>query len=70
MWADVNGKFKLPVYIVCASLSLRLRFFIYQIFNYPINFLKHLVPLNSPKFLIHFIKFLHQLFKHMFFQFY
>lgn len=37
------------------SLSLWLRFFIYQLFNYPINFLSHLVPLNSPKFLIHFI---------------
>lgn len=37
------------------SLSLWLRFFIYLIYNFPINFLKHLVPLNSPKPLIHFI---------------
>ena len=37
------------------SLSLWLRFFIFQLFNYPINFSSHLVPLNSPKFLIHFI---------------
>nr|WOF82969.1 ATP F0 synthase subunit 6 [Tetragonisca angustula] len=37
------------------SLSLWLSFFIYQLFNYPINFLSHLVPLNSPKFLMHFM---------------
>ncbi|KAF3419748.1 ATP synthase F0 subunit 6 (mitochondrion) [Frieseomelitta varia] len=37
------------------SLSLWLSFFIYQLYNYPINFLKHLVPLNSPKFLMHFM---------------
>lgn len=37
------------------SLSLWLRFLIYLLINSPINFLKHLVPLNSPKPLIHFI---------------
>ena len=37
------------------SLSLWLGFFIFQLFNCPINFLSHLGPLNSPKFSIHFI---------------
>nr|QEN99349.1 ATP synthase F0 subunit 6 [Melipona fasciculata] len=37
------------------SLSLWLSFFIYLIYNFPINFLKHLVPLNSPKSLMHFM---------------
>nr|YP_009115752.1 ATP synthase F0 subunit 6 [Melipona scutellaris]AJC00747.1 ATP synthase F0 subunit 6 [Melipona scutellaris] len=37
------------------SLSLWLSFFIYLIYNFPINFLKHLVPLNSPKPLMHFM---------------
>nr|AAO18415.2 ATP F0 synthase subunit 6 [Melipona bicolor] len=37
------------------SLSLWLSFFIYLIYNFPINFLKHLVPLNSPKPLMNFM---------------
>lgn len=37
------------------SLSLWIRFIIYAIINFPIKTLRHLVPLNSPKFLINFI---------------
>lgn len=37
------------------SLSLWIRFIIYSIINFPIKTLRHLVPLNSPKFLINFI---------------
>lgn len=37
------------------SLSLWIGFFIYLLFNYPIKFFIHLVPINSPKLLIHFI---------------
>jgi ATP synthase subunit 6 len=37
------------------ALSLWLRFFIYRFFNFPKKTLSHLVPLDSPKFLIHFI---------------
>jgi ATP synthase subunit 6 len=37
------------------SFSIWLSFFIYSIFNFPIKTLSHLVPLNSPKFLINFI---------------
>lgn len=42
--------FNLPI-----SLSLWIRFIIYSIINFPIKTLRHLVPLNSPKFLINFI---------------
>lgn len=37
------------------AFSIWLRFIIYSIINFPIKTLRHLVPLNSPKFLINFI---------------
>ena len=37
------------------AFSIRLRFIIYTAINFPIKILRHLVPLNSPKFLINFI---------------
>ena len=37
------------------AFSIRLKFIIYTAINFPIKMLRHLVPLNSPKFLINFI---------------
>lgn len=43
------------IFNLSIALSLWLRFLIYSIINFPIKTLRHLVPLNSPKFLINFI---------------
>lgn len=43
------------IFNLSIALSIWLRFLIYAIINFPIKTLRHLVPLNSPKFLINFI---------------
>jgi ATP synthase subunit 6 len=43
------------IFNLSISLSLWIRFIIYSVINFPIKTLRHLVPLNSPKFLINFI---------------
>lgn len=43
------------IFNLSISFSIWLRFIIYSTLNFPIKTLSHLVPLNSPKFLINFI---------------
>lgn len=43
------------IFNLSISFSLWFRFIIYSLINFPIKTLSHLVPLNSPKFLINFI---------------